>query len=367
MKRALLIAVVLAVAAALPATAGAGQWRGVVVAKEKNRGTIVTASRSGIVRTVRVESGLGKVRVGQRVVVKAQRLGDGTFRLQKIRVVGKAAKARVRATVVRHQTRLGRIVLSAGGSVFALRSKSARRLAHDDGFEPGDRIDAHLAFDDDGFEVDDVDEVGHAGLLELEGIHLETVGGVVKLAVVHRGAVSVLVPGGFTLPPLAAGDELELLVSVGADGSFTLVSLEDETAEDEDEGDRDEDEDDDHGVDLDEEDDEVEVKGTFLGVVDGVVSVQPGSGAAVQCSLDGGIVPAGITVGDFVEVECALGDGKLVVKELEEEDEADDEDELEDHDESEADEDDEHEDSSGPGDSDDDDHEEEEHSGESDD
>ena len=366
MKRALLIAVVVAVAAALPATAGAGQWRGVVVAKEKNRGTIVTASRSGIVRTVRVESGLGKVRVGQRVVVKAQRLGDGTFRLQKIRVVGKAAKARVRVTVVRHQTRLGRIVVSAGGSVFALRSKSARRLAHDgdDGFEPGDRIEAHLAFDDDGFEVDDVDEVGHAGLLELEGIYLKTVGGAVELAVVHRGAVSVLVPSVFTLPLLARGDELELLVSVGADGSFTLVSLENETADDEDEGDHDED--DDHGVDLDDEDDEVEVKGTFLGVVDGIVSVQPGSGAAVQCSLDGGIVPAGITFGDFVEVECALVDGKLVVKELEEEDEADDEDELEDHDESEADEDDEHEDNSGPGDSDDDDHE-EEHSGESDD
>ena len=334
MKRALLIAVVVAVAAALPATAGAAQWRGVVVAKEKNRGTIVTASRSGVVRTIRVESGLGKVHVGQRVAVKAKRLADGTFSLQKIRVVGKAAKARLRATVVRHQTRLGRIVVSAGGSVFALRSKSARRLAHDDddGFEPGDRIDAHLSFDDDDFEVYDADEVGHAGLLELEGIYLETgTDGKIKLAVVHRGAVSVTVPGGFVLPPLTAGDELELLVSVGADGSFTLVSLENETSDDEDEGD-DEDEDEDHGVDLDEGDDEVEVKGTFVGVVGGVVSVQPGSGSAVQCNLNGGVVPAGITFGDFVEMECDLVDGKLVVKELEEEDEADDEDELEDHD-----------------------------------
>ena len=365
MKRALLIAVVVAVAAALPATAGAAQWRGVVVAKEKNRGTIVTASRSGVVRTIRVESGLGKVHVGQRVAVKAKRLADGTFSLQKIRVVGKAAKARLRATVVRHQTRLGRIVVSAGGSVFALRSKSARRLAHDDddGFEPGDRIDAHLSFDDDEFEVDDADEVGHAGLLELEGIYLETADGKVKLAVVHRGAVSVTVPGSFVLPPLAAGDELELLVSVGADGSFTLVSLENETSDDEDEG---EDEGEDHGVDLDEGDDEVEVKGTFVGVVGGVVSVQTGSGSAVQCNLNGGVVPAGITAGDFVEMECDLVDGKLVVKELEEEDEADDEDELEDHDSSGSDDDeadDDEDDHSGPGSSDDDDDKEEDHSG----
>ena len=365
MKLALLIAVAAAVAAALPATAGAGQWRGVVVAKEKTRGTIVTASRSGVVRTVRVESGLGKVRVGQRVAVKAERLADGTFRLQKIRVVGKAAKARVRATVVRHQTRLGRIVVSAGGSVFALRSNGARRLAHDDddGFEPGDRIDAHLSFDDDEFEVDDADEVGHAGLLELEGIYLETADGKVKLAVVHRSAVSVTVPGSFVLPPLAAGDELELLVSVGGDGSFTLVGLENETSDDED--DEDEDEDEDHGVDLDDDDDEVEVKGTFLGIVGGVVSVQPGSGSAVQCNLNGGVVPAGITFGDFVEMECDLVDGKLVVKELEEEDEADDEDELEDHDSSGSDDDeadDDEDDHSGPGSSDDDD-DEADHSG----
>jgi len=355
MKRALLIAVVVAVAAALPATAGAGQWRGVVVAKETNRGTIVTASRSGVVRTVRVESGLGKIRVGQRVAVKAQRLGDGTFRLQKIRVVGKAVKARVRAIVVRHQTRLGRIVVSAGGSVFALRAKIARRLAHDDddGFEAGDRIDAHLAFDDDEFEVDDADEIGHAGLLELEGIYVGPDSGMLKLTV-HGVALSVIVPAGFTLPPLAAGDELELLVSVGTgDGSFTLVGLENETADD-DEGDEDEDEDEDHGVDLDDDDDEVEVKGTFGVPATGVVSVQPASGSAVQCHLNGGVVPAGITVGDVVEMECSLVGGKFVVQELEEEDE------------SEADDDDENEDHSGPGDSDDDDHE-EEHSGESDD
>jgi hypothetical protein len=196
-----------------------------------------------------------------------------------------------------------------------------------------------------------------------------------KLAVVHRGAVSVILPGGFTLPLLAAGDELELLVSVGGDGSFTLVSLENETADDEDDGDHDEaeDEDDDDGVDLHDDDDGVEVKGTFLGVVEGVVSVRPGNGAsAVQCNLNGGVVPAGITVGDFVEMECSLVGGKLVVHELEEEDEADDEtevkDEIEDHDESESDDDDEHEGNSGPGDSgDEEEEEEEEHSGESDD
>ena len=337
MRRALGVAVVLAIAVALPTTASAAGWRGVVVAKEKNRATIVTTSKSGVVRTLRAGKTLAKVRVGQRVAVKATRLADGTFRLQNLRVVGKASRAHVRATVVRHQTRLGRLVVSAGGSVFAL-GTSGRRLSHDDGdgFDPGDLLDLHLDIDDD-LEIDDVDEVGHAGLLELEGIFLETVGSTLKLAVVHRGAVSVAVPGGFVLPLLHPGDELELLVSVAPDGAFTLMSVRNE-----DEDDDDEDENEDHGVDLDEGDDEVEVKGTLVGVVDGIVSVQPGGGASVvRCSLGGRTLPAGVGPGDFVEMECELVNGALVVKRIE----ADDDDEAED------------EDHSGPGGSDDDEHE----------
>ena len=139
-----------------------------------------------------------------------------------MRIVGKASRAHIRATVVRHQTRLGRIVVSAGGSVFAL-TTGGRRLAHDvgDGFDPGDLLDLDLDLDDDGFEIEDADEIGHAGLLELEGIFLETVGSTLKLAVVHRGAVPVTVPGGFVLPTLQPGDELELLVSVGADPAIS--------------------------------------------------------------------------------------------------------------------------------------------------
>ena len=69
----------------------------------------------------------------------------------------------------------------------------------------------------------DVDEIGHASVLELEGIFLHTTKEGFALAVVHRGLVNVVVPDGMLVPPFKAGDQIEVLVRVGDDGTFTFM------------------------------------------------------------------------------------------------------------------------------------------------
>jgi hypothetical protein len=121
MKRYLLLlaASIAALAVVLPATAGATTFRGAVVAKDATRKALVTASSDGTVRTVRLHAKFNRFRVGSTVVVRGAKLPDGTYSAAAVRTLGKARGTHVRATVVRQ---LGaRLVMSAGGSVFALR------------------------------------------------------------------------------------------------------------------------------------------------------------------------------------------------------------------------------------------------------
>ncbi|PYR87459.1 MAG: hypothetical protein DMF84_31685, partial [Acidobacteria bacterium] len=80
MKKFLLLAsaAIAALAFALPAMAGTATFRGVVVAKDSARKSIVTVSRNGVVRTVRARGALRRVRIGRVVAVQAASLPDGT-------------------------------------------------------------------------------------------------------------------------------------------------------------------------------------------------------------------------------------------------------------------------------------------------
>ena len=324
MKRALVIAAVLGVLGALPATAGAASWRGTIVAKQRDRGTVVTVSPSGVARTLRALARVQKLRVGQRVAVKARRLADGTFKAQAVRVVGRAKHARIRATVVRQRT-AGRLVVSAGGSTFALRSRNARRVSStaDSGLAPGDEIVADVSIEEEEVDVEDVNEVGAADLLELSG----TFGSFSKgILVINAGGgpISITVPGTITLPTLSFGDEVELLVSVGAGNVFILSAINNEGSGDEgDQGDKG-----DQGVDLNDDGQEVEVKGTVLSVpvLGGAqtIVVQPGGNASpVTCAVSGTV---NVKVGQTVELQCELVSGTLTLTEVQaEDDQSDDE------------------------------------------
>lgn len=309
MKRYLLLlaASIAALAIVVPATAGAATFRGAVVAKDAARKALVTASSDGTVRTVRLHAKFNRFRVGSTVVVRGAKLPDGTYSAAAVRRLGKARGTHVRATVV---SRLGaRLVMSAGGSVFALRLTGKQGAAAGSGLKAGDRVDCHVHFRGGSPEArsGDVDKIGHDGQLVLEGIYLSTRDdGSLEIAVVHRGRVFVVVPDEVEVPDFTAGDELALVVTVEDDGSFTLVKAENEN--DGDGGD-----DDGGKVDIGKE--QFSVPGILGAIgVDGLSVKVQGRPEPVRCTFKPGSFDlGGYEVGQWVYVTCKYGDGRFVL------------------------------------------------------
>ena len=151
MKRILVLltlaAALLAVPAQAPAATPGTAWKGVVVAKDVARGTVAIASATGSVRTVRLANSRA-IRIGQRLSLRGVALADGTVKASSLAVAGRARTTRLKAVVVRNQRAQKRLLVSAGGSTFALRNgRAARALASaaDSGPRPGDRIDATVS------------------------------------------------------------------------------------------------------------------------------------------------------------------------------------------------------------------------------
>jgi hypothetical protein len=297
MKRVLVL--VAAIGLILPAAAHAGTFHDVVIAKNAKRKAIVTASKNGTVRTVRTPKGFAKIGLGARVSVRAAKLPDGTFAAAAIKKIGLGRKARVRATVVKRARK--RLYVSAGHSVFALglRKRAGASL------RPGDRIAATATVGKARLFCDDVDPVGHTNELELEGIYLSTDENVLSLAVLHRGLVKVTVPDGLDVPEFEPGDQVWLLVSVEPDGTFTLLSADNEEADDGDYSD-------DDGVDMDDN----------YFIVTGVLSALSSTSVAVdverhdepvRCAVPAKMNLAGFAVGQFVEMKCLLLEGHFVL------------------------------------------------------
>jgi hypothetical protein len=175
LKKVLVLAAGVIVAAAFNGTADAARWNGVVVAKDAKRKAVVTVSR-GSVRTVRAPAKFRRLRVGQRVAVTARALPDGTFAAAVVRGQGRVTRVRFRGVVVRHDRRAGRLILSAGSSVFAARmtGRSPASANPDSGLKPGDKVAVDGDVGGGSLKAGDVDEIGHADVLELEGIFLYT-------------------------------------------------------------------------------------------------------------------------------------------------------------------------------------------------
>jgi len=309
MKRFLLFAAAASAVLALPATAAA--FRGAVVAKDPARHALVIASRGGAVRTVRAPGHVRAVRAGERLVFSARRLSDGTFKAGRLRIAGRARGAALRGTVVRH--RLSHYLISTGGSVLAMRA-SARDFASANGrgHRAGDRVRVQVRIGRNGLTATSFKDLGHSNSLELEGIFLGLSGDQLRLAAEHPGEVFVTVPGGFQLPALEPGDEIELDVSVDATtGAFTLVSI---RTDDENDGE--------HG--------RVEARGTITQLTDTSITVSggreedgddgDGSGTPVTCAVADKSLLSGFQINDKVEMRCAEVNGTLTLVRLKKED-----------------------------------------------
>jgi hypothetical protein len=299
MKR--LLALVAAVGLILPAAAQAGTFTGVVIAKSAKRHALVTASNNGTVRTVRAPKAFRKIGLGFVVKVRGAKLPDGTFAARGVTKIGLGKRARVNGSVVKRSRTL--LYLSAGQSVFAMayRGKSAGRL------RAGDRVSATATVGRAKLLCSDVKPVGHDNELELEGIYLSTDGSVLSLAVHGRGLVKVDVPDAIELPDMSAGDEIRLSVTVENDGSFTLVTIDDEDAVDPG--------DDDGGIDMG--DNWFSVVGVLESVSADSVSVDvEGHDAPVSCAVPDDVDVSDFAEGDAVELTCQFVDGKFMLVSL---------------------------------------------------
>jgi hypothetical protein len=300
----LLAATAAVIAVAFPATAGAATFRGVVIAKDSARKALVTASPNGTIRTVRLHAGFNRLGVGRVVAVRAAKLPDGTFSASSVRRLGKAGQARVAGTIV---TRMAaRLVLSAGGSVFALRLSGKAGQSAGGSLGAGDRVRGKASIRGGALQSRerDLKKTGHDGRLELEGIYLDTAeDGTIELAVVHRGRVFVHVPEGMEVPAFAPGDEIALVVTVEADGSFTLVKAENE---DDDDGDED------GGI--DDEKKEFSVVGILASVTAEAVAVKvEGHIEPVRCDVPDEFDLAGFAAGQKVYMTCKYDEGHFVL------------------------------------------------------
>ncbi len=309
-----LTAVVIAAAAALPGIAEAkaapvpaSNWNATVIAKDSDRGRVITAGRGGEVRTLITSKRLAeRARPGQRLKVRVQRSADGTYEARRLRVTGKAKRTRVRGAVVDRNA--SRYLVSAGGSVFAVKTKAnSRKLrvrVSAAAVDTGDVIVSDVKIAANGLGEQRTRDIGNVTTLELEGIFLGLEDGALTLAVEERGAVKVAVPADLAVQAPAAGDELEVLVSIDADGGFTLIALADE----------------DGGIDFDHEDGKVEIEGTISALTDTSISVQGRGGVALTCAIPSGATLTGFAVGDEVELECGIAtDGGFTLRALESE------------------------------------------------
>jgi hypothetical protein len=298
---AVLIAVGLAWA--LPAQARAGSMSGVVVAKQKARGTLLVAGAQGVGFTIRGR--FARVHVGDRVAVRGVRLHDGTVHASKLRVVSHVRRTTLRGTVVRRTAR-GTLVASAHSVVLIHRRSRRLASASDhgdrDGLEAGDVARFRIRFDDDDlFEEGQPVQLGQAGTARIEGTIVSLSPFVVSL---EGLPLTITVPGGTTLPSgLAPGQRIELTVQVGNGNTFTLVAIDE--------------------VENENEAQEVEVKGFVTSSTASQIVVNANGVAFTFVPPAGATLPV-LATGTFVEARGLGQNGTITLTRLRVDDQGDD-------------------------------------------
>jgi len=285
-------ALVAAVAFAIPAHASAGSFTGVVLAKDSQRDALVLARPGGRGLTVRTSA---RARLGDRLDVRGSRLRDETIRAAHVNVRSHTRHAVIRGAVVRQSARS--TLVSTGGSMIVI-----RHGVHD-GPRAGAVAEFRVRIDDDKLVEQAVRTVGQAANVKVEG----RVVSVSPLVVSLEGLpITITVPAGMTLPAaLSAGDETELIVSVGAGNVFTLVAVEQVENENQ--------------IEVDQE---VEVKGFVVSSTATELVVQS-HGITFTFRAPHGTTLQVFPTGTFVEVRGVVVNGKLTVERVKIEDDED--------------------------------------------
>lgn len=194
----LLVVMAVAVAALWPAAGGAATFRGVVVANE--RGTLLVASPTGLVRAV-----TGRASVGARVTV-----GGGHAS-----VVGRASQARVRGIVVRSVGTT--LFISSNRHLLALHTmRRLADLAPTTPPAPGTVVSAQVGIANGQLDEQGEDDVGQVanGSISVQATVAAVAAGSVTLTVQGQ-SLTVPLPAGLTLPASLVGQTVTVQLSLG--------------------------------------------------------------------------------------------------------------------------------------------------------
>ena len=279
--------------------AAAASFTGVAVAKDSKRKSAVVVT-GGTARTVRLAGRFAQVRLGQRLAVTAAaRRADGTFDARRVRRQGRATRARFSAVVVEQDRARRRVILSAGGSVFAVGQRGGRALASlsAGGLAPGDRVVVNIGLSAAATWSTGMQETGRAKLVELEGIFLETEGDGFEVAVVERGAVHVEVPEGAVLPDFEPGDQISMVVLIGRDGSFTFIRGNDESEK----------------PNKPHHKEGIEAQGVLAQKAPYAVAVRTEGDTKVECAVPSGMDLSLFRVGERVKIHCVSRENRDVL------------------------------------------------------
>ena len=225
MKKRILLALIAGAAVLVPASAmAAAPRKGVVIDFRAHAKTATVAAAGG--RLVAVHTSK-RARVGSVVKLSsARQLRNGTFSARLVRV-GSTRHARIRAKVV---ARIGRsLMLSARGTTFAVKLRGRRTMEQTATPPVGSTVVADVTIMDDGeLEAADVNETAApvAGqTLEVEGNVTVNTGTSLTVSARDDGVSTdfVIDAGGADISGLTVGSEVELQVTVNADGTFTLA------------------------------------------------------------------------------------------------------------------------------------------------
>lgn len=234
--------------------------RGVVVARNIARHALVVSSPAGIVHTVRFANAkqVRRVRVGSDVIARSIALGDGTFHAKALKILGHAPRATIRGTVVNNTARS--VLLSAGGSVFAVRDRShptsKRKRGHllanasfaSASLAPGDVVKATMSYSEGSAQqasgqVSTIQQLGQTGIIGLDGVlssintapttgtttGASTTVTSITIAVDQGALTTVSIPPSISLPStIAVGDRVEVIAAY-ANQAFSLVTIKDDS------------------------------------------------------------------------------------------------------------------------------------------
>ena len=208
--------------------ASARTLRGTVVHTNARAHSFTIAGRGGHLSAVHSRR---IPRLGRALRVRARRLRDGTYQARRLSGGHLRRHARLRGTVTfRRHSRL--FVLSARG--VSLVVHGSRRRAHSASVHMphvGHDVTVRIHLRRGRAELEGVRDHGEDdGTVELEGVvqSVDATGRTLTLSADDEdesgGTITVLLPDGFDPTSFHVGDEVELVATLNADGTYTAVS-----------------------------------------------------------------------------------------------------------------------------------------------